>query len=882
MGRLLRRLAVLLRWRRLQAELDQEARAHREMARLDPIRADVEGAPSAEDTASSQVAHPALARERSRDVWLSPLQDVMQDVRFAVRLLGKDRRFTFVALMVLGLGIGINNMLFTVLYAHTIRGLPIDRPDRVMYLSTVDEASRPGRLSYPELTDLRAASRSFTAIAAFVNIAVTVADDGRVPERQDGAHLTANAFDVVGATPLAGRLFLPDDDRAGAAPVVILGNSLWQARYHGARDVVGRSIRVNGAPATVVGVVSDRSGLPSTAQVWLPLAQMPGLATERREIRTLQVFGRLRDGVALPAARAEVAGIAERLKGDYPATNARIWARAVPINEQFLGRLSDPAWRAFIAVGFLVLAIACANVANLFLDRAVERAREVAIRTALGATRRRLVRQLLIEASVLAGASAVVGCGVAIAGVRLFRGLIPDNVLPYWFDYSMDWRVLTMLVAVSMGTVLVFGVVPAISGSKTNVNRALKDNREIGSPGNRRWTTVFLTAEFALAVVMLANIVFSLRLARSQLPSDAAIDTPDVLTAAITLSGARYGTAEQRGEFLMRLEQRLNAMPAVTQASMANMLPLSGGVTRQIEVAGRTATESAPEVLTVTIGPQYFQTFQLPLVAGREFNEHDGAAGAPHVIVNERTARLYFGEGSPIGERIALRAPGVSESSPEWLTVVGVARDIRHQPRPRVLGAWDTDPVVYLPYRSAPPTTIALLVRAAADPSALATTMREVLLELDPNVALYRVRTMAGVIDDAGWNSRVSQVLFNVLAFIAVTTAIVGLYAVTMHSVHQRTPELGLRTALGAGRWNIARLILGRVLTQISFGFLAGVVCTLLWGRAFSSDSADLSLSSVGALATVAAILIALGLAATLIPLRRALRLDPSAAIRRE
>ena len=869
MGRLHRRLAVLLRWRRFQADLDQELRVHREMARLD----------------QNQVAYPALARERSRDVWLSPpLQDVMQDVRFAVRLLGKDRRFTVVALMVLGLGIGINNMLFTVLNAHTIRGLPIDRPDRVLYLSTVDEAGRPGRLSYPELTELRAASLSVTAIAAFVNIAAPVADDGRVPERQDGAHLTANAFDVVGARPLAGRLFLPDDDRAGAAPVVILGNGLWQARYHSARDVVGRSILVNGAPATVVGVVSDRSALPSTAQVWLPLAQMPGLATERREIRTLQVFGRLRDGVALPAARAEVEGIAERLQGDYPATNARIWARVVPINEQFLGRLSDPAWRAFIAVGFLVLAIACANVANLFLDRAVERAREVAIRTALGATRRRLVRQLLIEASVLAGASAVVGCGVAIAGVRLFRGLIPDNVLPYWFDYSMDWRVLTMLVTVSMGTVLVFGVVPAISGSKTNVNRALKDNREIGSRGNRRWTTVFLTAEFALAVVMLANIVFSLRLARSQLPSDAAIDTPDVLTAAITLSGPRYGSAEQRGEFLMRLEQRLNAMPAVTRASIANMLPLSGGVTREIEVAGRTATESAiaPEVLTVTIGPQYFQTFQLPLVAGREFNEHDGAAGAPHVIVNERTARLYFGEGSPIGERIALRVPGAAESSPEWLTVVGVARDIRHQPRPRVLGAWDTDPVVYLPYRSAPPTTIALLVRAAADPSALATTMREALLELDPNVALYRVRTMAGVIDDAGWNSRVSQVLFNVLALIAVTTAIVGLYAVTMHSVHQRTPELGLRTALGAGRWNIARLILGRVLAQISFGFLAGVVCTLLWGRAFSSDSGDLSLSSVGALATVAAILLALGLAATLIPLRRALRLDPAAAIRRE
>ena len=884
MGKLLRRLAVLLRWRRLELDLDEELQTHREMARLDshPPGIYLSRSPAA---VSSTTPYAALTRNRSRDVWLwPPLQDVMQDFRFAARLLGKDRRFTFVVLMVLGLGIGINNMLFTVLNAHTIRGLPIDRPDRVLFLSTVDETGRPGGLSYPEVTDLRAATNSFASIAAFVNTAATIGDDGRAPERQDGAYLTSNAFEVVGARPLAGRLFVPDDDRSGASPVVLLGDSLWRVRYNGALDVVGRSVLVNGAPATVVGVVSDRSGLPSTAQVWLPLAQMPGFAAERREVRPLRVLGRLRDGVAPPTARAEVEGIAERLQRDYPDTNARIRARAVPVNEQFLGRLSDPAWRAFIAVGFLVLAISSANVANLFLNRSVERAREVAVRTALGATRTRIVRQLLIEASVLAAASAVVGCGVAAAGVRLFRGLIPDNVLPYWFDYSMDWRVLAMLVGVSMSTVLVFGVVPAISGSKTNVNRALKDTREIGSRGHRRWTTVFLTAEFALAVVMLANLVLSVRLARSELPSDAVIDTPDVLTAAIMLTGARYDTADQRAGFLMRLEQRLNAMPVVTDASIANVPPLAGGATRQIQVAGRIETDggSTPDVLTVTIGPHYFQTFRLSLVAGREFNEHDGATGEPHVIVNERAARLFFGDESPIGERIRLRAPGAAESSPDWLTVVGVAPNIRHQPRARVLGAADTDPVVYLPYRSAPPTTIALLVRGAGDPRALATTVRELLLELDPNVALFRVRTMAGVIDDAGWNSRVSQVLFNVLALIAVTTATVGLYAVTAHAVHQRTPELGLRTALGAGQWQIARLILGRVLGQLSLGFLAGIGCTVLWGRAFPSGDSEVIIESAGALAAIAAVLAALGLAATLVPLRRALRLDPAAALRHE
>ena len=234
----------------------------------------------------------------------------------------------------------------------------------------------------------------------------------------------------------------------------------------------------------MVGIVSDRSGIPSTAQAWLPLVQMPDLATERRDVRTLRVFGRVRDGVAPASARIEVEGVMERLQRDHPETNAKVRGRVVPINEQFLGRLSDPAWRAFITVGFLVLAISCANVANLFLDHSTERTREIAIRTALGATRVRVVRQLLIEASVLAAASATVGLGVAIAGVRLFRGLIPENVLPYWFDYSIDGRVLGMLVGVSVATILVFGLIPAISGSKTDVNRALKDTRELGTAGH--------------------------------------------------------------------------------------------------------------------------------------------------------------------------------------------------------------------------------------------------------------------------------------------------------------------------------------------------------------------------------------------------------------
>ena len=802
---------------------------------------------------------------------------MVQDIRFAARLLVKDRRFTLTSLLVLGLGIGINNMLFTILNAHTIRGLPIDQPDRVLYISTIDDQNRPRGVSFPDLQDLRAAAQSFFGRAAFVNTQVTVGDEGRAPERIAGTYLTASVFDVIRKGPIAGRSLLPEDDRPGASPVVLLGNSLWQARYAGDPGIIGQSIRINGSPVTVVGIISDRSGIPSTAQAWLPLFQMPNLATERRDVRTLEMFGRLRDGVAPASGRIEIEQLIEQLHREHPETNTKIRGRVVPINQQYLGRLSDPAWRAFITVGFLVLVISCANVANLFLDHSTERTREIAIRTALGATRARVVRQLLIEAGVLAAASAAVGLGVAITGVRLFRGLIPDNVLPYWFDYSIDGRVLGMLIGVSAATILVFGVIPAISGSKSDVNRALKDTREVGSRGTRRWTAVFLTAEFALAVVMLVQLGLGLRMSRPELPSDDAIDTPEVLTAAVTLSRERYRTPDRRVEFFMRLEERLNTTLGVSDASLSNVLPLAGAREGEIAIDGETRTELR-RVLTVAIGPGYFRTFRLALLRGREFVNRDGTDGQAHAIINERAAQLFFGGGQhAIGQRIAFTAPDAGGAPLEWLTVVGVAPDIRQRPRP----VPDTEPIVYVPYRTLKLETATLLLRGNVDVEALAPAVRTLLLELDPNVPLYRVRTMAGVIEDAGWNARVSNVLIRVLALIAVTVATVGLYAVTAHGVYQRTPELGLRMALGARQWQIAGLIFRRAGAQVAVGFIVGVLCTVVWARLFWTD-AERGLMPIQSLAVVAAVIVVLALAASLVPTLRATRLDPVAALRHE
>ena len=466
------------------------------------------------------------------------LDALAQDVRFAVRLLRRDRTFAVTAILVLGVGIGVNNMLFTILNAHTIRGLPITGVDRVVYVSTFDDRTPDRGLSHLDFEDLRGAAQEVATLAAFSSAPMVVGGDDRVADRFEGAFATPNAFAVVGVEPILGRAFSDADDRPGAESVAIVGSGAWASRWGGDRRILGRSILVNGAPATVIGVMPERSGFPATAEIWLPLAQMPGVAAQPRDARTLRVFGRLHDGATLSEARATIESVVERSSRDHPDTNRSLRARVVPINERFLGRLGEPAWLAFMTAGCLVVLISCANVANLVLATSVRRSKEVAIRSSLGATRRRVIRQMLIESTVIATAGGTLGLLVAMAGVRLFHSAIPENVLPYWFDYSLDVRVLAALVAVSALTVFLFGLVPAFYASKTDVTRVLKDSGAAGSSrrGAQRWSTLFLAGEFGLAVVLLAQITVNLRSDEPGIPSDDALDSGQVLTAVVTLA----------------------------------------------------------------------------------------------------------------------------------------------------------------------------------------------------------------------------------------------------------------------------------------------------------------------------------------------------------
>ena len=876
---LLSRAADVLLRRRRDDRLDEEIHMHLELLTDEYVARGLSPADAAHAARRSFGRVLQTKEEFRAQRGLPLLETIGQDVRFAIRLLGRDRAFSITAVLVLALGIGVNNMLFAILNAHTLRGLPIPRADRVAAITTINDQNQDRGLSHPEYEQLRDAVKSFSGIVAFAQAPVILSGDGAAAERVEGLYVSGDAFAITGDRPVLGRSFAAADERMGAAPVALIGTTTWRTRYHGDAAVVGRSIFVNGSPATVVGVMDDRSGLPTTAVVWLPLSRMPGLQAQKRTDRGLRVFGRLRDGASMADATAEVQVLADRWSREHPDSNKNVRAPVTPVNDRYFGRWNDTVWLAFITAGGLIVLISSANVANLMLSRTTRRAREIAIRSSLGASRRRVVRQLLIEGSVLATIGGSLGLGVAIGGLQLFRSAIPENALPYWIDYSPDATVITALVSVSAATVIVFALLPAMQASKTDINRVLKDGgRGTGGRAIPRWTTVFLAAEFALAVILMAQIAVSLRTRRPPLPTDRAIDTRQVLTASVTLPDQKYRTPEERLHFHRELTERLRALPDVSSSSVATAVPLMGGPDARIGVADHPPADRDAQqtARTVAIGPRYFDTLALPPVRGREILETDNPAGSPAVVINQEFARVFFGEQDPVGRRISISATNAPEKTESWNVIVGVAPDIRQRP------VADPEPIVYTAYAASPSATVTLLIRGRTESADLAARLKDEVAALDANLPVTRVQTMKDVFWSTQWNGRLSNRLILTLTLIAAALSIVGLYAVTMHAVGRQTQEIGVRMALGARPPQIIRMILRQALTQLAIGFLAGIACTWLWTRIFPSGSSSVSASDPQSLAMVAGILLVAAMVACVIPARRAITLDPVAAIRHE
>jgi len=765
---------------------------------------------------------------------------------------------------VLALGIGVTGIVLTLVEVLCIRGLPIADVNRVMFIGGRDTSGRPLGLSYPEFQDLTKTSLGFSAIGAFSPAPMTLADEAQAPDGLSGAFISANCFKLTGDRPVVGRDFTASDDLPNARPVAILGFSVWITRYGGDRGLVGRAIRVNGITTTLVGVMPDGFKFPTNMEVWLPLGTMPGISSLPRSARLLSVVGRLSTDATQQSASGALASFGRELSRDYPASNRDISLTVTPINDRYHSNIKDPAWIAFATAGVLVLLVACANVATLLLLHASERLREIALRSALGATRGRIVRMLLVEDLVIAGVGTVAGLAFAWLGLRALWRLVPPDVLPYWMDFTMDRLVLTVLAAAGLGTSIVFGLVPAAQLARARgLSGATAQGHGIARAG--RWNAAFVALQVAVSVLLVAQLTLGVRLVRDSNRRTEVIDSSRVLTMSLTLSNQEYQTPETRSAFYRSLLERLSGLSGVAAVGLATSLPSNGAPIAQLVVEGSTAP-SLPNVWTVRIEGQYFQALGIDVNSAR-LDERNSTS----VVVNQIVADRYFG-GRAVGKRIRVRQSGSDISAP-WLTIVGIAPAIRQRDIP------DPDPVVYLPWNQSVPSTAALLIQGSAKPLEMAPEIREAVRGLDRDLAIYRILTLDQAVDQGRWNSRMSQILIAFITAVTLGLCAAGLFAVTARSVAERMKEMGIRSALGARRGQLSWLIARRALRQVAIGLLLGVGVTTVWEM---SNGAAAGLNQPLSLGLAAAVMLAVCCVSCGIPILRLRRLNPLAVIRDE
>jgi putative ABC transport system permease protein len=811
--------------------------------------------------------------------------NLWQDIRFAVRLLVKDRWFTAVAIMALALGIGVNATVFTFVNAVLIRGLPINDPDRVMVVGTRDARQRDRGMSYLDFEDYRRATRTFSGLAAFSGSVMNVSDEGRTPERFQGPFISGTAFKLIGQRPQLGRDFLPEDDRPGAPAVVVLGNGIWKNRYGSDPSIIGRSIKINDIVSTVIGVMPEGFKFPNNADLWLPLVHMPRLAEQKRDNRNVEAFGRLADGVTRQQAQSEMNTIAGQLRHDYPDTNKDVTASVMTFNERQNGGPIRLVFLSLMGAVAFVLLIACANVANLLLARSATRAREMSVRISLGATRWRIVRQLLVESVLLSVVSGLFGLALAYVGVRLFDSATQDVGKPYWIQFTMDAQVFAFFAAVCLGTGIVFGLAPALHVSKTDLNEVLKEGGRSGSSGvrARRWTSVLIVAELALTLVLLAGAGLMMRSFLTLYRLDVGVDTAHLLTMRLALPAQKYPTIESRRAFFERLDQRIAGISGIQAGMITTSMPLGGGNGRLLAIEGRplAAGEQAPSVTQVMIGPRYFETLGLRIVRGRGFDDLDGTAGHETAIINQRFATMHFGSEDPLGRRIKLTPDGAlvpGAAIPTWVTIVGVSPTIRQanmqEPQP--------DPVAYIPLRSQAPGFAMLMIRAAGDAAGVTSLMREEVRAIDPDLPIFDIKTMDQQLAQARWPFRVFGSMFAIFALIALALSAVGLYAVTAYSVAQRTQEIGVRMALGAQAPQVWWFVVRRGLVQLAIGLGIGLAGAFGVGQLLKSLLVQTSTRDPLTLTSIVLLLMLVSVLASFWPARRATRLDPVAALRNE
>ena len=874
------RIRALFRTSDLDRDFEEELQSHVAMLTEDNLRRGLTPE-EARRAALIRVGGAASLHERHREArGLPALDTLLHDLRFALRLLIKDRWFTAAVVVALAMGVGVNTTVFTVINGWNLRDLPVDEPGRLMHLGTRDAHGRPRGVSYLDFLDWRDGLRAFTGLAAYADTSMILGVEGRPADHLAGCFVSANAFSALRERPIVGRDFRPEDDRLGAAPVIIIGHGVWTERLGADPSTIGRTIRVNGAPATIVGVMPPGFMFPYLAEIWQPIAQMPDLAAQPRDARAIGVFGRLADGVTLAAARAELSAFGTALAAQFPATNQGVQGTVTKFTEQYFGSITDgPPLILMVAVGFVLL-IACANAANLLLARAASRAPEISLRRALGASRGRIVRQLFVESLLLAALAGVFGFLLAWPLTRAIAAETADFGLPYWARITFDGRVFGFVAAICVATALVFGLAPAWKLSRAGTAERLRDAARTTSEGprSRRWMSGLLVGEIALSVILLASAGLLIRSARALYAADQAIDVSNLVTARLSLPPGQYGTPQERIAFYEQLELRLASIPSMSSAAIGTALPFFGATRRDVALDSDLdpAAAGTRSAQTLAIGSRYFETLGWSLQRGRSFDARDGLPGQETVIVNERFVTAYLPGHDAIGRRIRLIDSGSARTSSSPLTIVGIAPTVRHAP------ATEASPVVYLPWRARPAATMQVMMRSRGNTAASVSLVREEVRALDADVPLYNISTLERLSQQSRWTQRAVSSLLGLFASIATLLSAMGLYAVTTYSISRRTSEIGIRTALGAQRLQVVWLFLRSTLVHVGLGLTIGVAGAVAMGRVLRGVLVQTNALDPFTFAIVVVLLAVVAVVACLAPTWRASALDPAVALRRD
>ena len=810
---------------------------------------------------------------------------LLQDLRFAVRVLVKNRWFTIMAAFVLALGIGANNAVFTIVNAVLLRNLPFPNPDQIMLVQTGDNRGRTLGVSMRDFEDWQASAKTFSHLSFVFSGSFNVGDEGRIPENYFGSYVSANFFKLLGVGPSLGRDFAPTEDTFGSQPVVLISGNVWQQRYGNDPAVIGRSIRLNGTPATIIGVMPEGMHFPNEADVWMPVGSLPAAITgQPRQARGYGAFGRLRDGVTVEQARSELKSIGATLATDHPTTNKDLAPTADRFSDRIVGtQLRTLFWTLMGAVGFVLL-IACSNVANLLLSRAAHRSSEVSVRVAMGASRWQVVRQLLIEAMLLSLVAGAVGLLLSIAGIRWFDAETQNVGKPYWMVFTMDWRTFAFFLGVCLLTGLIFGLAPALHVSRVNVYETLKEGGRSGSGSirARRWSAALIVTQLALTLVLLAGAGLMMRSFLTMYAMDIGVDTSRMLSLNMIISARKYPSWDDRMALMRRIDEHFATVGAIEAASTSTNPPFGGGPLRQLEIDGKAKLpgERAPSVTMLSIGARYFDTLRVKPVQGRVFTDADGEAGQQNAIVNQRLVAMHFKGENPLGKQIRL-SDDTPASEANWLTVVGVVPNVRQRNNNQER---EPDPIAYITHRQN--ATMArgatVLARARTDVAQATLALRQAMQAIDPDLALFNLRTVDEILQQQRWLLRLFTSMFSTFALIALALAAVGLYAVTAYTVTQYTRDIGVRMVLGAKPGQVVWLFLRRAFIQLAIGLAIGLGGAIGVGQLLQSFLVQTSSRDPVTLAVIVTLLVLVSVAACIWPARQATRLDPLAALRHE